>query len=91
MQTRTKTDYDRELAAQGVGNMLCGLVGALPMTGVIVRSSANVQTGAETRKSSIMHGAWILLSVLAFPFVLRMIPAASLAAVLVFVGIDRPR
>jgi len=87
MQTRTKTDYDRELAAQGVGNMLCGLVGALPMTGVIVRSSANVQAGAETRRSTIMHGAWILLSVLAFPFVLRMIPTASLAAVLVFVGI----
>jgi MFS superfamily sulfate permease-like transporter len=87
MQTRTKTDYDRELAAQGVGNMLCGLVGALPMTGVIVRSSANVQAGAETRKSAIMHGGWILLSVLAFPFVLRMIPTASLAAVLVYVGI----
>jgi MFS superfamily sulfate permease-like transporter len=87
MQTRQKTDYDRELAAQGVGNMLCGLVGALPMTGVIVRSSTNVQAGAETRKSTIMHGGWILLSVLAFPFVLRMIPTASLAAVLVFVGI----
>jgi MFS superfamily sulfate permease-like transporter len=87
MQSRAKTDYDRELAAQGVGNMLCGLVGALPMTGVIVRSSANVQAGAETRRSTIMHGAWILLSVLAFPFVLRMIPTASLAAVLVFVGI----
>jgi MFS superfamily sulfate permease-like transporter len=87
MQTRAKTNYDRELAAQGVGNMLCGLVGALPMTGVIVRSSANVQAGAETRRSTIMHGAWILISVLAFPFVLRMIPTASLAAVLVFVGI----
>src|SRR5260370_41489842 len=57
------------------------------MTGVIVRSSANVQAGAETRKSTIMHGAWILLSVLALPFVLRMIPTASLAAVLVYVGI----
>jgi MFS superfamily sulfate permease-like transporter len=57
------------------------------MTGVIVRSSANVQAGAETRRSAIMHGGWILLSVLAFPFVLRMIPTASLAAVLVFVGI----
>jgi MFS superfamily sulfate permease-like transporter len=87
LQTRVKTNYDRELAAQGVGNMLCGLVGALPMTGVIVRSSANVQAGAETRKSTMMHGAWILLSVLALPFVLRMIPTASLAAVLVYVGI----
>ncbi|MCU1320011.1 MAG: sulfate transporter [Edaphobacter sp.] len=87
MQNRQKTNYDRELAAQGVGNILCGLVGALPMTGVIVRSSTNVQAGAETRKSTIMHGGWILLSVLAFPFALRMIPTASLAAVLVFVGI----
>lgn len=87
MQNRQKTNYDRELTAQGVGNMLCGLVGALPMTGVIVRSSANVQAGAETRKSAIMHGGWILLSVVAFPFVLRMIPTASLAAVLVYVGI----
>ena len=87
MQTRAKTDYDRELAAQGVGNLLCGLVGALPMTGVIVRSSANVQAGAETRKSAILHGAWMLVSVVALASVLRMIPTASLAAVLVFVGI----
>jgi MFS superfamily sulfate permease-like transporter len=87
MQTRAKTDYDRELTAQGVGNLLCGLVGALPMTGVIVRSSANVQAGAETRKSAILHGLWMLLAVLVFASVLRMIPTASLAAVLVFVGI----
>jgi len=87
MQTRAKTDYDRELTAQGVGNLLCGLVGSLPMTGVIVRSSANVQAGAETRKSAILHGLWMLLAVLVFASVLRMIPTASLAAVLVFVGI----
>jgi MFS superfamily sulfate permease-like transporter len=87
MQTRHKTNYDRELAAQGVGNLLCGLVGALPMTGVIVRSSANVQAGAETRRSAILHGAWMLLAVLVFASVLRMIPTASLAAVLVLVGI----
>jgi MFS superfamily sulfate permease-like transporter len=87
MQTRHKTNYDRELAAQGVGNLLCGLVGALPMTGVIVRSSANVQAGAETKKSAILHGVWMLLSVLVFASVLRMIPTASLAAVLVLVGI----
>jgi MFS superfamily sulfate permease-like transporter len=87
MQTRAKTDYDRELTAQGVGNLLCGLVGALPMTGVIVRSSANVQAGAETRKSAILHGVWMLLAVVAFASGLRMIPTASLAAVLVFVGI----
>ncbi len=87
MQSKVKTDYDRELTAQGVGNMLCGFVGALPMTGVIVRSSANVQAGAETRRSTMMHGAWILLSVLALPGLLRTIPTASLAAVLIYVGV----
>jgi len=87
MQSRVKTDYDRELTAQGVGNLLCGLLGALPMTGVIVRSSANVQAGAETRRSTMMHGGWLLLSVLALSSLLRMIPTASLAAVLVFVGV----
>ncbi len=87
MQTRAKTNYDRELAAQGVGNMICGVLGALPMTGVIVRSSTNVLAGAETRRSTIMHGGWILLSVAALPFVMNMIPTASLAAVLVYVGI----
>ncbi len=87
MQTRAKTDYDRELTAQGVGNLLCGLVGSLPMTGVIVRSSANVQAGAETRRSAILHGAWMLLAVVVFASALRMIPTASLAAVLILVGI----
>jgi MFS superfamily sulfate permease-like transporter len=87
MQTRHKTNYDRELTAQGIGNLLCGLVGSLPMTGVIVRSSANVQAGAESRKSAILHGVWMLLAVVAFSSVLRLIPTASLAAVLVFVGI----
>ncbi|MBS1813695.1 MAG: SulP family inorganic anion transporter [Acidobacteria bacterium] len=87
MQDKVRTNYDKELAAQGVGNMLCGIVGALPMTGVIVRSSANVQAGAETRRSTILHGTWLLLFVLLLPFVLRMIPTASLAAVLVITGI----
>jgi MFS superfamily sulfate permease-like transporter len=87
MQTRWKTNYDRELTAQGVGNLLCGAVGALPMTGVIVRSSTNVQAGAETRRSAILHGVWMLLAVLVFSSVLRLIPTASLAAVLIFVGV----
>lgn len=87
MQNRHKTNFDRELTAQGVGNMLCGLVGSLPMTGVIVRSSANVQAGAETRRSAILHGVWMLGSVVLFGAVLRMIPTASLAAVLIMVGI----
>ncbi len=78
--------FDRELTAQGVGNVLCGLVGALPMTGVIVRSSANVAAGARTRGSAILHGVWLLVFCAALPFVLREIPTAVLAAVLVFTG-----
>src|SRR5262249_16632075 len=78
--------YDKELFAQGVGNMLCGLVSALPMTGVIVRSSANVEAGAATRCSAVLHGLWLLLFVAAFSFLLRLIPTASLAAILVYTG-----
>jgi MFS superfamily sulfate permease-like transporter len=81
-----RTRYDRELAAQGVGNMICGLLGALPMTGVIVRSAANVEAGARSRLSAILHGAWLLLFVLLLPFVLRLIPTAALAAILVYTG-----
>jgi MFS superfamily sulfate permease-like transporter len=86
MHQGPRTRYDRELAAQGVGNLLCGLLGALPMTGVIVRSSANVEAGGKTRASAIMHGAWLLLFVSLLPFVLELIPTASLAAVLVYTG-----
>lgn len=81
-----RTNYDRELTAQGVGNLLCGLVGALPMTGVIVRSSANVQAGARTRSSAMLHGVWLLAFVAAVPGVLRMVPVCSLAALLVYTG-----
>lgn len=87
MQTHAlRTRYDRELVAQGVGNMMCGTLGALPMTGVIVRSAANVQAGAQTRVSAILHGLWILVFVALLPNVLEMIPVASLAAVLVYTG-----
>jgi MFS superfamily sulfate permease-like transporter len=86
MHNGPRAQYDRELAVQGVGNMICGVVGGLPMTGVIVRSSANVEAGARTRASAIMHGAWLLLSVAALPWLLKMIPTASLAALLVFTG-----
>lgn len=78
MHNGPRTQYDRELAAQGVGNMICGALGALPMTGVIVRSAANVEAGAKTRTSAILHGAWLLLFVALLPMVLRMIPTASL-------------
>ncbi|MGH0033845.1 MAG: SulP family inorganic anion transporter [Myxococcota bacterium] len=81
-----RTRFNQELAAQGVGNMICGLVGGLPMTGVIVRSSANVEAGARTRLSALLHGVWLLLFCAALPLVLRQIPTAVLAAVLVFTG-----
>jgi len=80
------TNYDRELIAQGTGNLLCGLAGALPMTGVIVRSSANVSAGGRTRWSAVMHGGWLLLVVMLLPGVLRSIPTASLAGILVHTG-----
>ncbi|MCA9243635.1 MAG: SulP family inorganic anion transporter [Phycisphaerales bacterium] len=86
MHNGPRTNYDRELAAQGIGNMLCGIVGALPMTGVIVRSSANVTAGARTRLSAIMHSVWLLVFVAALPFVLQSIPTAALAAILVYTG-----
>jgi len=81
-----RTRYDAELAAQGVGNMLCGLLGALPMTGVIVRSATNVEAGARTRASTILHGCWLLVFVCVCPFILRSIPTAGLAAILVYTG-----
>ena len=81
-----RTRFSQELTAQGVGNMLCGMLGALPMTGVIVRSSANVEAKAGTRASAILHGAWLLLFCAALPFVLAQVPTAVLAAVLVFTG-----
>jgi len=81
-----RTKYDRELVAQGVGNSLCGLVGALPMTGVIVRSSANVNAGGRSRLSTILHGVWLLGFVVVLPDVIRMIPMAALGALLVYTG-----
>lgn len=86
MHIGARTDYDKELRAQGIGNMICGGLGALPMTGVIVRSAANVEAGATTRLSAIMHGGWLLLAVVAFPFVLNEIPTSVLAAILVYTG-----
>jgi len=82
-----RTRYDRELSAQGVGNILCGLLGVLPITGVIVRSSANVLAGARTRFSAMLHGAWLLVFIAFLPAVLSLIPVAALAAVLVYTGI----
>ncbi len=86
MKQGHKTNHDKELTAQGIGNVLCGLVGALPMTGVIVRSSANVNAGGQTRGSTIMHGAWLLLFIVLLPSVLTMVPIAALGALLVYTG-----
>jgi MFS superfamily sulfate permease-like transporter len=86
MHDGPRANYDRELVAQGTGNMLSGLLGGIPMTGVIVRSATNVTAGAKTRRSTMFHGLWILLLVAAAPTVLRMVPTASLAAVLVYTG-----
>lgn len=81
-----RTAWNRELLAQGAGSVLCGVVGALPMTGVIVRSAANVSAGARTRASAMLHGLWLLMVVLVFPTVLEAVPRAALVAVLVATG-----
>lgn len=86
MHQGPRTQYDRELFAQGVGNMASGFVGGLPMTGVIVRSAANVEAGARTNLSEILHGVWLLVFVAVFPDLLRWIPTAGLAAILVYTG-----
>ncbi len=83
---RRITPTNRELKAQGVGNILSGLIGGLPVTQVIVRSSVNQQTGGKTKTSTIVHGVMMLVSVLAIPGVLNMIPLSSLAAILLTVG-----
>lgn len=86
MHAGPRTRYNRELVAQGVGNTICGLLGALPMTAVIVRSAANVSAGARTKASRVLHGVWLLLFVVLLPGLLTLIPVAVLAAVLVHAG-----
>lgn len=80
------TPTNQELKAQGIGNIIAGFVGGLPITQVIVRSSANIQSGGRTKMSAILHGFLLLISALAIPFVLNLIPLASLAAILFVVG-----
>lgn len=80
------TPTNRELIAQGAGNVVSGLVGGLPITQVIVRSSANISAGAKSKWSSVMHGVLLFLCVLLIPTVLKLIPLSALAAVLLVVG-----
>jgi len=77
---------NKELRAQGVGNMLSGLIGGLPMTSVVVRTSANINSGARTKLSTILHGGLLLVSVMLVPTILNMIPLATLAAILLMIG-----
>ena len=80
------TPTNRELKAQGLGNIVSGLIGGLPLTQVIVRSSANISFGGKSKLSAIMHGLFLLISALTIAGMLNMIPLASLAAILIMVG-----
>ncbi len=80
------TPTNRELLAQGAGNVVSGLIGGLPITQVIVRSSANIQSGGKTKFSAIIHGFFLLISVILIPGILNMIPLSVLAAILLIVG-----
>jgi len=78
---------NKELTAQGIGNMLSGFLGGIPMTSVIVRTSANLNAGAKTKLAAIAHGVFLLVAVLVIPGLLNKIPMASLAAILIMIGL----
>ena len=80
------TDTNTELKAQGVGNLISGLIGGMPMTSVIVRTTANINSGAQTKISAIAHGIFLLAAVIAIPTVLNKVPLACLAAILLMTG-----
>jgi MFS superfamily sulfate permease-like transporter len=84
---KNESNSNKELIAQGVGNIFCGLIGGLPVTSVIVRSSANVNSGAKSKLSVIIHALLLLISVLLFPQILALIPNACLAAILIMTGL----
>jgi len=77
---------DRELKAQGVGNMVSGILGGLPLTSVIVRSSANINAGAKSKMSAVLHGALLMIAILLIPQTLNLIPLSALAAILIYTG-----
>lgn len=80
-------DLNRELVAQGAGNTISGLIGGLPMTSVMVRSMANVTSGAKTRWSTVLHGAWIAVFLVLFPAILMKVPLTALASVLIITAV----
>ncbi|WP_420093197.1 SulP family inorganic anion transporter [Mycolicibacterium sphagni] len=88
MQDGPRSNLNRELVGQGAANVVSGAVGGLPITGVIVRSSANVTAGAKTRASSILHGLWVLVFALPFAGLAQQIPTAALAGLLIVIGIQ---
>ncbi|MEV0593610.1 SulP family inorganic anion transporter [Nonomuraea cavernae] len=88
MHTGPRADLDQELTGQGVANMVSGALGGLPLAGVIVRSTANVQAGARSRWSTILHGSWVLVFALGFGWTIKLIPVEALAALLVFIGVQ---
>ncbi|MFP5020530.1 SulP family inorganic anion transporter [Pseudonocardia phyllosphaerae] len=88
MKPGVRTNADRELLGQGAANTVSGLIGGLPITGVIVRSAANVRAGAETRASAVLHGVWIALFAIVLIGVIELIPMAALAGLLVMMGVN---
>ena len=80
------TPKNRELIAQGIGNIASGMIGGLPVTQVIVRSSANIQSGGKTKMAAVIHGILLVVSVVTIPFLLNKIPLSVLAAILLIVG-----
>jgi len=83
---KNTTPTSRELTAQGIGNIFSGLIGGLPITQVVVRSSANIDAGVKTKLAAVIHGGLLILSIILLPTLLNQIPLASLAAILIMVG-----
>ncbi len=88
LHSGVRSNLDKELAAQGAGNLVSGLLGGLPLTGVIVRSSANIGANAASRWSAVFHGVWVLLSILFLSTQIELIPLAALAGLLIHVGVN---
>jgi len=88
MHSGPRANLDRELTAQGVANVISGACGGLPVAGVVVRTTTNVRAGARSRWSTVLHGVWILVFVVAFGWMIGLIPMEALAALLMFIGVQ---